>query len=108
MTDIGARRNAAYLRQTLLNPAGSLPEGFLLVEAVAESGQTVRGIRLNEDTFTIQIRGVGGQFYSFRKSTLKQLRKLKGQTLMPSFKESLTPAELDDLVAYLAGLRGRS
>ena len=55
LTDIGARRNAAYLRQTLLNPAGSLPEGFLLVEAVSDAGATVRGVRVNEDSFTIQL-----------------------------------------------------
>lgn len=108
LTDIGARRNAAYLRQTLLNPAGSLPESFQLVEATPESGGAVRGIRVNEDTFTIQIQSFDGRFYSFRKSSLQQLRRLKDQTPMPSFQQTLTPSELDDLVAYLAGLRGRS
>jgi cytochrome c oxidase cbb3-type subunit III len=108
LTDIGARRNGAYLKQTLMNPAGSLPEGFLVVEAVPLSGEAVRGIRVNEDTFNIQMKTVAGRFYSFRKSELKALRKLKDQTPMPSFGQSLTPAELDDLVAYLAGLRGRS
>ena len=108
LTDIGARRNAAYLRQTLLNPAGSLPEDFLVVEAVPETGQAIRGMRVNEDTFTIQVKSADGRFYSFRKSALKELHKLKNQTPMPSFRQSLTPSELDDLVAYLAGLRGRS
>jgi cytochrome c oxidase cbb3-type subunit 3 len=108
LSDIGARRNAAYLRQTLLNPAGSLPEDFLVVEAVTESGETVRGLRVNEDTFTIQLKSSEGRFYSFRKSALKELHKRKDQTPMPSFQQSLTSGELDDLVAYLAGLRGRS
>lgn len=108
LTDIGARRNAAYLRQVLLNPAGSLPEGFLLLEAVPQSGEVIRGIRVNEDTFTIQIKTSDDRFYSFRKSMLKDLRRLKHQTLMPSFRQTLGPAGLDDLVAYLASLRGRS
>jgi putative heme-binding domain-containing protein len=108
LTDIGARRNAAYLRQAVLNPAGSLPEGFLMLEAVPQSGEVIRGIRVNEDTFTIQIKTSDDRFYSFRKSMLKDLRRLKHQTLMPSFRQALRPAELDDLVAYLASLRGRS
>jgi cytochrome c oxidase cbb3-type subunit III len=108
LTDIGARRNGAFLRETLLNPTGSLPEGFLLAEAVTDSGETIRGVRVNEDTFTIQLKSLDGRFVSFRKSTLRELRKRKDETPMPSFRQSLTASELDDLVAYLAGLRGKS
>lgn len=108
LSDIGARRNAAYLRQTLLEPAKSIPEGFLMLEAVTASGQHVRGVRANEDTFSVQIRDAGGRYHSFRKSELKELRKLKGQTPMPSFRDALAGSELEDIVAYLAGLRGRS
>jgi putative heme-binding domain-containing protein len=108
LTAIGARRSGAYLRETLLHPAGSLPEGFLWVEAVTQAGDTVRGIRVNEDSFTIPIKDAGGRFHSFRKSGLKRLRKLKDQTPMPSFAGTLGGAELDDVVAYLAGLRGKS
>lgn len=105
LTAIGARRNTAYLRQTLLQPAASLPEGFLLVAAVTASGQTTRGIRLNEDSFTVQIKDASGRFHSFRKSELKELRRLKQETPMPSF-SNLSPSEMDNLVAYLASLRG--
>jgi cytochrome c oxidase cbb3-type subunit 3 len=107
LTDIGARRNAAYLRETLIEPAKSMPEDFLMVEASTAAGRTVRGVRANEDTFSIQIRDAAGKYYSFRKSELKQLRKLNGQTTMPSFRDALNASELDDVVAYLAGLRGR-
>src|SRR5215467_13817248 len=34
LTDIGARRSAAHIRQAIANPASALPEGFLLVRAV--------------------------------------------------------------------------
>ena len=108
LTDIGARRNAAHLRQTLLNPASSLPEGFQYLAATTSAGQTVRGIRVNEDSFTLQIKDTSGRFHSLRKSELKEIRRLKGETPMPSFEKSLTAAELDDLTAYLASLRGKS
>ena len=108
LTAIGARRNGTYLRQTLVQPGASLPEGFLYVAAVTQSGDIVRGIRVNEDSFTVQIKDARGQFHSFRKSELKQLERLKRQTPMPSYQQTLSAAELDDLVAYLASLRGKS
>ena len=108
LSDIGARRNSAFLRQALLQPAASLPEGFLYVDAVTASGATIRGIRVNEDSFTIQLKDMRGQFHSFRKSDLKELRRLKNESPMPSYASSLGAGELDDLLAYLASLRGPS
>jgi putative heme-binding domain-containing protein len=108
LTDVGARRNAEYLRQTLLKPAATAPEAFLVVRVTTHDGKTIRGIRVNEDTFTIQLRDAANHFYSFRKSSLTNLEKQVNQSLMPSFESAFTPAELDDLIAYLASLRGQS
>jgi putative heme-binding domain-containing protein len=107
LTAIGARRSAAFLRQTILKPTVTVPDGFLYVSAVPSSGPAVRGIRVNEDSFTIQLRDAGGRHYSFRKSELKDLQRLAGETPMPSYEGRITGVELDDLVAYLAGLKGK-
>ena len=76
----------------------------MTVVAVTQPGQSVVGIRANEDSFSIQIRDMGGRVHSFQKAALKSLDKQKG-SVMPAF-DKLTPTELDDLVAYLASLRG--
>jgi cytochrome c oxidase cbb3-type subunit 3 len=107
LSAVGARRNAAFLRQTILKPATTLPNAFLYVSAVPASGPPVRGIRVNEDSFTIQIRDAGGRYFSFRKSQLKTLDRLSGQTPMPSYQGQFGAADLDDLVAYLAALKGK-
>jgi putative heme-binding domain-containing protein len=108
LSDIGARRSVAFLRESVVAPEASVPDRFLMIEAVTTGGETVRGLRVNEDTFTIQIRDANGQYSSFRKSDLKELRKLTGKSPMPSYKDSLTQDDLTDLTAYLAGLRGKS
>jgi putative heme-binding domain-containing protein len=107
LTDIGSRRNGAHLRQTILRPATMLPEEFLYVAAVTLTGASVRGIRVNEDSFNIQIKDARGQFHSFAKAELMELRRLRNETPMPSYEGSISPAELDDLVAYLASLKGK-
>jgi len=107
LTDVGARRGSVRLRETLQDPAKTIPDNFLLVEAVTKSGQTIRGIRLNEDTFSIQLKDQQGRFYSFRKSDLSGLKKLRGETSMPAFASSFSLAELDDLIHFLASERGK-
>lgn len=106
LTDIGERRSASLIRRILLKPSSALPDNFLLVKVVTASGQTIQGIRLNEDSFSIQLRDASGRSHSFRKQDLKDLQKLRGETPMPSFEGVLSGAELDDLVAYLAASRG--
>lgn len=107
LTDLGVRRGSARLRETLQNPAKTIPEDFLFVEAATNSGQTIRAIRLNEDTFSIQLKDQQGRFHSFRKSELRELKKLRGETPMPAYGSALSAAELDDLVNFLASQRGK-
>lgn len=106
LSNIGARRSPAYLREALIDPGASVPEEFLVVSVVTRDGQRVRGVRLNEDSFTIQLRDTRNVFHSFRKLELKELKKEFGASLMPGYRESLAASEIDDMVAYLAGLRG--
>jgi cytochrome c oxidase cbb3-type subunit III len=112
LTNIGAFRPPDYLRQAIVDPGATLPRGvrtvpgrgfneFLPVRVVTRDGQEVRGVRVNEDSFTIQIKDAGNQFHSFRKSDLRTLEKENGQSLMPSYTGKVSGSELDDLVAYL-------
>ena len=108
LTAIGAARSVDRLRQTLIEPASSLAPEFLLVEAVTNSGETIQGIRRNEDTLSIQIQDQSGRFYSLSKAQLRSLKRLSGMTPMPTFASSLSQKQLDDLVSYLAVQRHAS
>jgi cytochrome c oxidase cbb3-type subunit III len=117
LSDIGFMRGAAYLREAVVDPGLSLPKGtlsvlsrgyaeYLPVRIVTRQGREVRGVRVNEDAFTIQVRDAAGRFYSLRKSDLEVVEKQAGKSIMPSFASRLTAPELTDLVAYLVSLRG--
>ena len=106
LSDIGSRRSAAHLRAAILDPGSTLPEGFLAMRLVTKDGRRISGVRLNEDTFTIQVRDLNGGVHSFFKEDLKELQRDTGKSPMPSFRGTLSESEVDDLVAYLVSLRG--
>jgi putative heme-binding domain-containing protein len=117
LTEIGAQRGAAYLREALLDPGKALPDrpvpyepnayaGYLVMRAVLGDGLEVVGYRVNEDTFTIQLRDSANRLHSLRKADLRALDKHSGRSLMPGYAGVFRPEEIDDLVAYLASLRG--
>ncbi len=106
LTTIGSRRGSVYLRESIVKPAAAHPPGYLVVRAVPTSGAEVHGIRVNEDVFSILIRDAGGNVHVLQKSDLARVDRELEATLMPSYESRLAPAQLDDLVAYLATLRG--
>jgi len=106
LTAIATRRGAPYLRDALVKPETTHPPRYVVVRAVQANGPEIRGNRVNEDVFWIQIRDTGGTVHSIEKSTLTRLDRQLDATLMPSYATRLSAAELDDLVAYLVTLRG--
>jgi putative heme-binding domain-containing protein len=117
LTDIGLKRNRAYLTRSLIDPDADQPisydymtgriNAFLTVRAVSSDGE-FEGLRINEDEFSIQVRDLSGAVRSFDKRELLELDRAPGHSLMPGYRGSLDPAEVDDLVAYLMTLRGDS
>jgi cytochrome c oxidase cbb3-type subunit 3 len=119
LTEIGARRSPAHLRTSLLDPEADVPEtfavyrrvifmpdNFLQVRVVSSDGRQITGVRVNEDSFTIQIRDYSDRLYSFAKDELRELHKDWGQSPMPGYRSILSESELRDVLAYLVSLQG--
>ena len=67
--------------------------------------ESVEGVRVNEDAFTIQVRDVSGAIHSFRKDELQAFDKVFGHSLMPGYETVLNARDLDDVVSYLMSLK---
>ena len=106
LSQIGLRRPLRYLREALVKPDAEIPVNYRGLVVTLKSGQTVTGVRLNEDDYSLQLREVGDNLRSLQKADIKQIRYDR-PSLMPSY-SSLSAKELDDLVAYLNSLRGQS
>jgi putative heme-binding domain-containing protein len=105
LTEIGRTRTAAAIQRTLVDPTGSMLPINRPVRAVKRDGTVVTGRRLNEDTYTVQIVTADGRLVSLVKADLAQW-SVAATSPMPSFKDTLKPDELIDLVAYVASLKG--
>jgi len=106
LSAIGSRRGPTYLREALVKPEAAHPTGYVVVRAVQSDGPEIRGIRLNEDVFWVQIRDAAGAVHSLEKARLTKLERQLDATLMPSYAGRIGDADLDDLIAYLVTLRG--
>ena len=70
-----------------------------------KSGETVAGVRLNEDDLSVQLRDLGGNLRSISKDNIREIRRDK-PSLMPSYEGRLNETELANLMAYLNSLEG--
>jgi quinoprotein glucose dehydrogenase len=105
LTEIGRARTPAALQRSLTDPTGSMLPINRPVRAVTRTGSVVKGRRLNEDSYTVQILTEEGRLVSLVKSELREW-SVADTSPMPSYKESLTPDEMADLIAYLSSLKG--
>ena len=107
LSEIGLRRSLRFLRESLTDPDKEIADDYRTVSVVTPEGDRIRGIELNQDEYTIELRDTKENLRSFRKTDVKEVRRETG-SLMPSYRTALAPSEIENLVAYLSSLRGKS
>jgi putative heme-binding domain-containing protein len=105
LSDIGAVRTPAALQRALTNPTGSMLPINRPVTAVTRDGRTIRGRRLNEDTFSVQLIDEQERLVSLMKADLKSY-ELGKTSPMPPASSTLSGDDIADVIAYLLTLKG--
>jgi len=105
LSDVGRRRDLKYLEESIVTPEADVPIRYRAIQLRTKSGETITGIRLNEDDVSIQVRDAQDNLRSFLKTSLAEIRHDK-PSLMPAYGSTLTKKEIEDVVAYLSALRG--
>jgi cytochrome c oxidase cbb3-type subunit III len=106
LSRIGSGRSRAGLQGKLRGTSDMIRPGYEAVTLVTKDGERIRGVRKNEDEFSIQIMDTRERLQGFLKASLTELTMEK-QSLMPIYgAERLNDREMDDLLRYLSGLRG--
>jgi cytochrome c oxidase cbb3-type subunit 3 len=104
LTGIGTQRSYSEIRESLLDPDRQVDSAYWSVAAVTSAGKNIRGVRLNEDTFSVQIRDDAGRLQSLLKRELKSMEVIR-RSPMPSFKGTLSDAQIEDVIAWLVNGR---
>jgi cytochrome c oxidase cbb3-type subunit III len=106
LTRIGAGRSAEYIRESILDPSADISDDYDAVTVVTRDGKRITGLRVNEDTFSVQLRDASQNFRMFQKDEVLQVIA-ETKSLMPAYK-SLPADDLQNLLAYLNTLRGNT
>lgn len=104
LSRIGSSRSLEYLRESLLKPSADIQPDYEGVIAVTRDGKRITGVRINEDTFTLQMRTPAQKILSFTKPDLREVI-YETKSLMPAYTR-LPESDLENLLAYLATLQG--
>ncbi len=106
LSRIGSARPRAGLVAKLRGTSDVIRPGYEPVTLVTKDGQRIRGVRKNEDEFSIQIMDTREQLHGFLKTSLTELTSDR-QSLMPVYgPDRLSDRDLDDLLRYVTALRG--
>jgi len=107
LTYIGSGRSPSHLRASILRPDEEVSRAYWSVEAVDNNAKTYSGIRMGEDTYSIQLLDVNEELHSLAKQDLKRL-VVHNKSRMPGYAQMLTDSEINDLVAYLYSLERKA
>jgi len=105
LTNIGSLRSPPNLQASILRPDEDIDPAYWAVEAAAKDGKIYSGIRLNEDSYSIQLLDVNENLQSLTKKDLQTLTVDKKKSRMPAYAAAFTASEVEDLVAYLYSLQ---
>jgi cytochrome c oxidase cbb3-type subunit III len=118
LSRVGGARSVSYLADSIRTPDKDLSDGMLdpnnryalplvwdTTIVTLKNGDSITGVAKNEDEFSLQLMDTNQQLRFFDKSAIKEVRHER-KSLMPAYNEQMiSPAQLQDLLAYLASLR---
>jgi cytochrome c oxidase cbb3-type subunit 3 len=106
LSRIGSGRPRAGLLAKLRGSSEFIRPGYEPVTLVTREGERIRGVKKNEDEFSIQIMDARERLQGYLKANLTEFT-IDKQSLMPLYgPDRLNDRDLDDLLRYLTSLRG--
>ncbi|MDX1984382.1 MAG: PQQ-dependent dehydrogenase, methanol/ethanol family [Bryobacteraceae bacterium] len=98
LTMARARRKVGELRKSIAEPNAALTRGFETVEVTTKGGQAIRGVKRNDDTFSVQLMDTGERLHMLLKKDLASF-ETPYRSLMPAYAQD--SAGLNHMLAFL-------
>jgi putative heme-binding domain-containing protein len=105
LSRIGSARTQEALVREIRTPHEVIPPAYETVTVVTKDGQKIRGVKKNEDAFSIQVMDMRERIQGYLKSNVEV--QYDKNSLMPAFDpKRLSDSDLTDVIGYLSTLRG--
>lgn len=112
LSGVGGSRTREAIIDSVRNPSRRLawgltestkefPQEYETVTVVTADGKQIRGVALNEDSFTVQIMDSGEKIHLLEKDTLKSFQKSRDSAMPKYGLDILSDKDLEDIVAFL-------
>jgi len=115
LTSVGGSRTREAIVDSVRNPSRRLawgltestkefPQEYESVAVVTADGKEIKGVTLNEDSFSVQIMDANEKIHLLEKAKLRSFQKSR-QSAMPKYgADVLSDKDLADIVAYLVSV----
>lgn len=112
LTSVGVSRTVESLVESVRKPSERLAWGlteptkefaqrYETVTVLTADGKEIKGVTLNEDSFSLQLMDTADQLHLFEKDKLRSITKGRA-SLMPAYNATtLSDHDLSDIIAYL-------
>jgi len=105
LSRVGSGRSRPVLMNKVRGTSDTIRPGYEGVTLVTRDGQRIRGVKKNEDEFSIQIVDMRERPQGYLKANLTEILN-EPRSVMPAYRaEQLNDRDLDDLLQYLGTLR---
>ena len=102
LTNVGALRPLALIRESLLDPDADGLQNYRGVRVVRKNGSTIVGVARNRSNYSLQVQDAQGKVYLIAVADVREL-ELSSHSPMPrDFGKRLSQQEIDDLLAFLS------
>lgn len=115
LTSVGGSRTQEAIVDSVRNPSRRLawgltestkefPQEYESVTVVTADGKEIKGVTLNEDSFSVQVMDANEKIHLIEKDKLRSFQKSR-QSAMPKYgADILNDKDLADIVAYLVSV----
>jgi putative heme-binding domain-containing protein len=104
LVSIGATAQVDYLIESLITPSSKIKEGFHSKLVLDDNGQQHTGVVVREDGQAVVLRSAEDKLITIAKANIEQIKDSTRSLMPDGAADSLTRAELVDLVRFLSEL----
>lgn len=112
LSTVGESRTREALIESVRSPSRRLAWGltesnkefaqeYETVTAVTQDGKQIKGVAINEDSFSVQIMDMGEQLHFLEKDKLKSFQKSRDSAMPKYDADVLSDKDLEDVLAFL-------